>query len=90
MSKLITAVSCNLTASRVASVKKGFTSVVGLADLSGKITPHTLRHMAAVWLMQRVAYRWNRCCLAAFLNITSRFSMVIVSLALIASLPVQL
>jgi len=26
---------------------------VGLARLTGKVTPHTLRHTAATWLMQR-------------------------------------
>jgi integrase len=37
----------------VASVKKGFRSAVRLAGLPGRVTPHTLRHTAATWLMQR-------------------------------------
>jgi integrase len=42
------------------SVKTGFRSAVRLARLStqsGKVTPHTLRHTAAIWLMQRGADR---------------------------------
>ena len=31
----------------VASVKKGFKTAVGLAQLLGRVTPHTLRHAAA-------------------------------------------
>ena len=34
-------------------MKKGFKTAVGLARLPGKVTPHTLRHTAATWLMQR-------------------------------------
>jgi integrase len=36
----------------VRSVKTGFKHAVKLAKLSGKVTPHTLRHTAATWLMQ--------------------------------------
>ena len=36
----------------VQSVKTGFKTAVGLAKLVGKVTPHTLRHTAATWLMQ--------------------------------------
>lgn len=43
----------------VASVKKGFKSAVRLAGLSGKVTPHTLRHTAATWLMQRGVPLWE-------------------------------
>lgn len=43
----------------VASVKKGFRSAVGLAKLTGKVTPHTLRHTAATWLMQRGVPVWE-------------------------------
>jgi hypothetical protein len=43
----------------VASVKKGFRRAVGLAKLSGKVTPHTLRHTAATWLMQRGVPIWE-------------------------------
>ena len=43
----------------VASVKKGFRRAVGLAGLAGKVTPHTLRHTAATWLMQRGVPIWE-------------------------------
>jgi hypothetical protein len=43
----------------VASVKKGFRSAVRLAGLPGKVTPHTLRHTAATWLMQRGVPIWE-------------------------------
>jgi integrase len=43
----------------VASVKKGFRTAVGLAKLPGKVTPHTLRHTAATWLMQRGVPIWE-------------------------------
>jgi len=43
----------------VASVKKGFKTAVGLAMLPGKVTPHTLRHTAATWLMQRGVPIWE-------------------------------
>jgi integrase-like protein len=42
----------------VASVKKGFKTAVGLARLRGRVTPHTLRHTAATWLMQRGVPIW--------------------------------
>lgn len=35
----------------VLSVKTGFASAVKKAGLEGKVTPHTLRHTAATWLM---------------------------------------
>lgn len=43
----------------VASVKKGFKSGVRLAGLRGKVSPHTLRHTAATWLMQQGAPLWE-------------------------------
>jgi integrase len=43
----------------VASVKKGFRTAVGLAKLPGRVTPHTLRHTAATWLMQRGVPIWE-------------------------------
>ena len=52
----------------VASVKKGFRSAVGLAGLSGKVTPHTLRHTAATWLMQRGVPVWEA---AGFLGMSA-------------------
>jgi integrase len=36
----------------VASVKTAFKRGVKLAGLPGKVSPHTLRHTAATWLMQ--------------------------------------
>ena len=44
------------------SVKTGFRSAVriaGLSTQSGKVTPHTLRHTAATWVMQRGADPWK-------------------------------
>ena len=52
----------------VASVKKGFKSAVGLASLTGKVTPHTLRHTAATWLMQRGVPVWEA---AGFLGMSA-------------------
>jgi integrase len=43
----------------VKSVKKGFRHAVELAGLEGKITPHTLRHTAATWLMQVGVDLWQ-------------------------------
>ena len=46
----------------IASVKTAFARAVGLAGLSadrGKIIPHTLRHTAATWLMQRGVPVWE-------------------------------
>jgi integrase len=46
----------------IRSVKTAFSRAVRLADLSsegGKIVPHTLRHTAATWLMQRGASIWE-------------------------------
>lgn len=46
----------------VKSVKTGFTRAVTLAKLStedGNVTPHTFRHTAATWLMQRGADPWQ-------------------------------
>jgi integrase len=52
----------------VASVKKGFRSAVALARLTGKVTPHTLRHTAATWLMQRGVPVWEA---AGFLGMSA-------------------
>jgi integrase len=43
----------------VASVKTGFRRAALLAGLSGNVTPHTLRHTAATWLMQSGTDRWQ-------------------------------
>ena len=43
----------------VKSVKTGFRHAVALAGLWGKVTPHTLRHTAATWLMQRGVPIWQ-------------------------------
>jgi integrase len=43
----------------VASVKTAFKKAVKLAGLETGISPHTLRHTAATWLMQRGADPWQ-------------------------------
>jgi integrase len=43
----------------VKSVKTGFKHAVALAGLWGIVTPHTLRHTAATWLMQRGVPIWQ-------------------------------
>lgn len=43
----------------VQSVKIGFARAVRLAGLSGRVTPHTLRHTAATWLMQSGTPIWE-------------------------------
>lgn len=43
----------------VKSVKTAFDHAVGLAKLPGRVTPHTLRHTAATWLMQRGCLLWE-------------------------------
>ena len=45
--------------SPVKSVKTGFRHAVALAGLWGRVTPHTLRHTAATWLMQRGVPIWQ-------------------------------
>src|SRR5215469_1961921 len=41
------------------SVKTSFKTAVRLAGLQGKITPHTLQHTAATWLMQAGLDKWE-------------------------------
>jgi hypothetical protein len=56
----------------VASVKTGFASAVRIAGLdvaTGNVTPHTLRHTAATWLMQRGAPMWQA---AGFLGMSEK------------------
>ena len=43
----------------VKSVKTAFNRAVKLAGLSGKVTPHTLRHTAATWAMHRRVPLWE-------------------------------
>ena len=43
----------------VQSVKTGFNTAVNLAKLPGRVTPHTLRHTAATWLMQAGVNKWE-------------------------------
>lgn len=45
--------------SPVTSVKTAFKSAVRLAGLGTGVSPHTLRHTAATWLMQRGADPWQ-------------------------------
>ena len=43
----------------VKSIKTGFKTALRLAKLSGRISPHTLRHTAATWLMQNGVDKWE-------------------------------
>lgn len=43
----------------VKEVNKGFATAVRLAKLDGDVTPHTLRHTAATWLMQNGVEMWQ-------------------------------
>jgi integrase len=52
---------------RVESIKVGFKRAVSLAEISGRVTPHTLRHTAATWLMQAGVPVWEA---AGFLGIS--------------------
>jgi integrase len=51
----------------VKSVTVGFRSAVRRAELAGKVTPHTLRHTAATWLMQAGVPMWEA---SGFLGMT--------------------
>jgi integrase len=56
----------------ISSVKTGFGSAVRIAGLDvavGNVTPHTLRHTAATWLMQREAPMWEA---AGFLGMSEK------------------
>lgn len=56
----------------VASVKTGFASAVRQAGLDltiGNVTPHTLRHTAATWLMQSAVPMWEA---AGFLGMSEK------------------
>jgi integrase len=52
----------------VKSVKTAFKRAVSLAGLTGRVTPHTLRHTAATWLMQRGVPIWQA---AGFLGMSA-------------------
>lgn len=43
----------------VRSVKTGFATAVRLAGIEGRVSPHTLRHTAATWLMQAGVPIWE-------------------------------
>ncbi|MGM4967404.1 tyrosine-type recombinase/integrase [Tardiphaga sp. 1201_B9_N1_1] len=43
----------------VKSVKTGFKTAVGLAKLGDGVSPHTLRHTAATWMMQNATDPWQ-------------------------------
>jgi integrase len=51
----------------VRSVRKGFAAAVKTAELDKPVTPHTLRHTAATWMMQNGADLWQA---AGFLGMT--------------------
>ena len=51
----------------IKSVKTAFKSAVRQAGLEGNVTPHTLRHTAATWLMQAGVDKWEA---AGFLGMT--------------------
>jgi integrase len=53
----------------VKSVKTAFNDATKLAGLSGRVTPHTLRHTAATWLMQRGTPIWEA---AGYLGMSTR------------------
>jgi integrase len=57
--KLIATCFVEFNGKPVSSVQKGFQSAVRLAGLPGRVTPHTLRHTAATWLMQRGVPIWE-------------------------------
>jgi integrase len=53
----------------VKSVKTAFKTAVKLAGLDGRISPHTLRHTAATWLMQIGVTTWEA---AGFLGMSEK------------------
>jgi integrase len=67
--KLIATCFVEFNGKSVKSVKRAFKRAVELAGLTGKVTPHTLRHTAATWLMQRGVPIWEA---AGFLGIHQR------------------
>src|SRR5262245_46326612 len=55
----------------VKSIKTAFKTALRLAKVSGRISPHTLRHTAATWLMQNGVDKWEA---AGFLGKIGRAS----------------
>jgi integrase len=53
----------------VKSVKTAFKTAVSLSKLQGKVSPHTLRHTAATWLMQIGVSTWDT---AGFLGMSEK------------------
>ena len=53
----------------VKSVKTAFQTAVALSRLPGKVSPHTLRHTAATWLMQVGVSTWEA---AGFLGMSEK------------------
>jgi integrase len=56
----------HINGKRIKDIKKGFAAACERAGLSG-VTPHTLRHTAATWLMQRGTDPWEA---AGFLSMS--------------------
>lgn len=51
----------------VKSVKSAFKTAIGHAGVAGRVSPPTLRHAAATWLMQAAVDKWEA---AGFLGIS--------------------
>lgn len=58
----------------VLSVKTGFSRAVALAELDGNVTPHTLRHTAATWLMLQGVPIWEA---AGFLGMSTQMLTIV-------------
>jgi integrase len=48
----------NLNGEAIGDIKKGFAAACARAGLKG-VTPHTLRHTCATWLMQAGVNKWE-------------------------------
>jgi integrase len=48
----------HINGKRIGNIKKGFAAACGRAGIEG-VSPHTLRHTAATWLMQGGAPQWQ-------------------------------